>query len=52
MKLPRDVSGHDLAQRLRQFGYEVTRQTLSGIVGAVADHLGKDRAEVIDELFG
>jgi predicted RNA binding protein YcfA (HicA-like mRNA interferase family) len=26
MKLPRDVSGHDLAYRLRRYGYEVTRQ--------------------------
>lgn len=26
MKLPRDVSGQDLAQRLRHYGYEVTRQ--------------------------
>lgn len=26
MKLPRDVSGQDLAHRLRSFGYEVTRQ--------------------------
>jgi predicted RNA binding protein YcfA (HicA-like mRNA interferase family) len=26
VKLPRDVSGHDLAHRLRPFGYEVTRQ--------------------------
>ena len=26
MKLPRDVSGQDLAHRLRHFGYDVTRQ--------------------------
>lgn len=26
MKLPRDVSGQDLARRLRPFGYEVTRR--------------------------
>jgi len=26
VKLPRDVSGHDLGRRLRQFGYVVTRQ--------------------------
>jgi predicted RNA binding protein YcfA (HicA-like mRNA interferase family) len=25
--LPRDLSGHDLAQALRRYGYEVTRQT-------------------------
>jgi predicted RNA binding protein YcfA (HicA-like mRNA interferase family) len=27
MKLPRDVSGADLAKRLGRLGYEVTRQT-------------------------
>jgi len=27
MKLPRDVSGDDLAKALRVLGYEVTRQT-------------------------
>ncbi|HEV7892640.1 MAG TPA: type II toxin-antitoxin system HicA family toxin [Pyrinomonadaceae bacterium] len=27
MKLPRDVSGDDLAKALRMLGYEVTRQT-------------------------
>lgn len=27
MKLPRDVSGRDLARRLRQFGYEIRRET-------------------------
>lgn len=27
MKLPRDLSGQDLARALRTFGYEVTRQT-------------------------
>ena len=26
MKLPRDVSGQDLARRLRPLGYDVTRQ--------------------------
>ncbi len=26
MKLPRDVSGQDLARRLRRYGYDVTRQ--------------------------
>jgi predicted RNA binding protein YcfA (HicA-like mRNA interferase family) len=26
VKLPRDVSGQDLARRLRSYGYEVTRQ--------------------------
>lgn len=27
MKLPRDLSGADLARALRRLGYEVTRQT-------------------------
>lgn len=27
MKLPRDVSGDELAKRLRVFGYQVTRQS-------------------------
>ena len=27
MKLPRDLSGEDLARVLRRYGYEITRQT-------------------------
>jgi predicted RNA binding protein YcfA (HicA-like mRNA interferase family) len=27
LKLPRDISGADLARLLRRFGYEITRQT-------------------------
>ena len=27
MKLPRDLSGEDLARQLKKFGYAVTRQT-------------------------
>ena len=27
MRLPRDVSGADLAKRLERFGYRITRQT-------------------------
>jgi len=27
MRLPRDLSGNDLAQALRQLGYSITRQT-------------------------
>jgi len=26
VKLPRDVSGHDLARRLKPYGYDVTRR--------------------------
>ena len=29
MKLPRDLSGKDVAQALKRFGYQVTRQTSS-----------------------
>lgn len=31
MRLPRDLSGDDLAQALRKLGYQVTRQTGSHI---------------------
>ncbi len=31
MKLPRDISGHDLIRYLKPFGYEVTRQSGSHI---------------------
>lgn len=31
MKLPRDLSGEDLARLLRRHGYEITRQTGSHI---------------------
>ena len=31
MKLPRDVSGHELARALTRFGYAVSRQTGSHI---------------------
>ncbi|HEV2297334.1 MAG TPA: type II toxin-antitoxin system HicA family toxin [Candidatus Acidoferrales bacterium] len=31
MRLPRDLSGSDLAQLLRRFGYEISRQTGSHI---------------------
>ncbi|MCM0080969.1 type II toxin-antitoxin system HicA family toxin [Geomonas sp. Red32] len=31
MRLPRDITGNDLAQALRSLGYQVTRQTGSHI---------------------
>ena len=31
MRVPRDLSGRDLARRLQRYGYEVTRQTGSHI---------------------
>jgi len=44
VKIPRDVSGRDLARRLRRFGYEVQRQTgshmrLTSSLRGVEDHL-------------
>ena len=32
MRLPRDVSGRELAQQLKELGYEVTRETGSHIL--------------------
>jgi predicted RNA binding protein YcfA (HicA-like mRNA interferase family) len=31
MRLPRDISGEDLIKALRQYGYQVTRQTGSHV---------------------
>ena len=80
MKLPRDISGLDLAKTLGRYGYQITRQTgshlrlstqrggehhitipahkilrvgtLGAIVAEVALYLKRDKAEVIDELWG
>ena len=38
MKLPRDVSGADLAKRLGRLGYEVTRQTGSHLRLSTSEH--------------
>ena len=80
MRLPRDVSGVDLANKLEKYGYRITRQTgshlrlttltngdhhitipvhkelrielLSSILSDIADHLGIDREELLEGLFG
>jgi len=43
MKLPRDITGNDLAKALRKLGYTVTRQTGSHIrlstIADVAHHI-------------
>ena len=82
MKLPRDLSGDDLARLLRRhYGYRLIRQkgshmmlttaaqgtehrvtiprhrdvhvgTLSAIISAVAQYLGRTRDEIHRELFG
>lgn len=81
MRLPRDLSGAELARLLARYGYTQTRQTgshvrltsmsggiehhitipvhrslrvgtLSAIVREVANHLGRERDEVAEELFG
>jgi predicted RNA binding protein YcfA (HicA-like mRNA interferase family) len=38
MKLPRDVSGNELARRLALFGYRVTRQTGSHLRLTTYEH--------------
>ncbi len=38
MRLPRDLSGADLAQALKQFGYRVTRQTGSHLRLTTSEH--------------
>lgn len=38
MRLPRDLSGADLAQALKQFGYRITRQTGSHLRLTTAEH--------------
>ena len=80
MRLPRDLSGRELAQALRRYGYAVTREvgshmrvttelggehhvtipdhsslrvgTLASILGEVAAHLRRNRAALVEELFG
>jgi len=80
MKLPRDISGIELANLLARYGYSVTRQTgshlrlttqiggehhltipahsslrvgtLSAILNEVAQHLKRDRSDLIRELWG
>lgn len=38
MRLPRDLSGSDLAQALRKFGYSITRQAGSHIRLTTYEH--------------
>ena len=80
MKLPRDISGTELADLLTRYGYSVTRQTsshlrlttqtggehhltipahsslrvgtLSAILSEVAQHLKRDKSDLIRELWG
>lgn len=80
MKLPRDISGTELADLLTRYGYSVTRQTgshlrlttkiggehhltipvysslrvgtLSAILGEAAQHLKRDKSDLIRELWG
>ena len=55
MRLPRDLSGRDLAALLRcHYGYDIARQTggplrvgtLAAILGEVASHHGITRSEL------
>ncbi len=55
MRLPRDVSGKELAQALSTFGYSVVRQTGSHmrlVTTLRGDHHGLSRDEVAVRLFG
>ena len=38
MRLPRDLSGHDLAHILRKLGYSITRQTGSHLRLTTTEH--------------
>jgi predicted RNA binding protein YcfA (HicA-like mRNA interferase family) len=79
MKLPREISGTELAGLLKKYGYQISRQTgshmrlttlqqgehhitipahqylkigtLSGILGAVADHLQIKKTDLMEDLF-
>jgi predicted RNA binding protein YcfA (HicA-like mRNA interferase family) len=46
MRLPRDLSGEDLAGALKVFGYQVTRQT-----GSHMRLTTMSRDELIEKLF-
>ncbi|MEK7397651.1 MAG: type II toxin-antitoxin system HicA family toxin [Candidatus Poribacteria bacterium] len=80
MKLPRDISGMELAKALARYGYVVTRQTgshlrlttqtgsehhltipahsslrpgtLNAILGEAAQHLKREKSDLIQELWG
>jgi hypothetical protein len=58
MRLPRDLSGMNLAKALGRVGYRVVRQTplkvgtLTAILSDDTDHLQLDRDELIERLFG
>ena len=80
MRLPRDLSGRELARALSRFGYAVTRQTgshirlttmvggghhltipdhqalrvgtLAAVLDDVASHLGRNREDLLADLFG
>ncbi len=80
MKLPRDISGTELADLLRRYGYSVTRQTgshlrlttkiggehhltipahsslrvgtLNAILTEAAQHLKREKPDLIQELWG
>ena len=38
MKLPRDISGQEFARALRNFGYQITRQTGSHLRLTTSEH--------------
>lgn len=52
MKLPRDLSGAQLAKHLGRVGYPLKIGTLGAILGEVATHLRLSREELLERLFG
>jgi hypothetical protein len=52
MKLPRDLSGNQLAKTLGKLGSAVSRLgTLASILNEVAQHFGLTREELVARLF-
>jgi len=49
MRLPRDVSGRDLARALAE---ALRVGTLAAILDDVASHLGRSREDLSAEIFG
>lgn len=51
MRLPRDLSGRELAKALRAFGYESTRQSGSHM-RLTTSQMGEHHVTVARRLFG
>jgi len=51
MKIPRDLSGADLAKALRKLGYEITRQT-GGHLRVTTNDQGQHRIGTLAGILG